>query len=364
VFPTDSTFALANIDLYNCEMFGKKYDQQSFAYFDGPLTELKRLPYYEGLFDVNNSIAKWDKLSTSLVHELGKSFFLDVKQEDPFNIVNGTGVLISRVVNRKRSNDPVNTLVFLDKSARPAKYVFDCMWRKLESMPEFKKLEVVKPKIRFLNTGNEDSNKHMHAQAIATLGKIFDQDSLSGNVLVVDEYVSSGGTAKSAISTILKAGYKPRKVEAVQQFARCPSWYSQDDTKGVGEVGRISDKLRYEVGSKIDPELSSDLQTLVKQIGYKKAYEYITSDSDVYEQVDMQNLLRKDIALSRLKRDLINFFGRYKVPRGEVVSFYASNGGFTVIPPSEANFKKSLKLKQYLAKIVDTAFENKLIQFK
>lgn len=79
-------------------------------------------------------------------------------------------------------------VVFLDKTARNAAYIFRLVWAKLEQQGEIPE-GVKMPKIRFINVGTEESLEHKENLVRERLKETYrEEDFVEGRVVIVDEF--------------------------------------------------------------------------------------------------------------------------------------------------------------------------------
>jgi len=161
--------------------------------------------------------------------------------ENLSNIVPGVVNLINRVLLSYDSNadsdtdsksKPIKTLLFLDRSARPASFLFRVVWDELKKQGKIA-TDVEKPRIRFINAGLGESYKHNSTRSLTLLREVFSKREMNdGSVLAVDEFVSSGGSVRRASRTMYDL--YGITVPAVANFVNLPKWYDQPKyVKGV-----------------------------------------------------------------------------------------------------------------------------------
>jgi len=148
------------------------------------------------------------------------------------NLMSGTVNLINTIIENNRQGKPIDTMLFLDKSARNGAYVLRLLWQELQNRGEIPE-GVVFPKTRFMNIGRFDDGKHHNIAPLELLKvKYKKNDFEGGRVVVVDEYVATGGSLRRALKTIEDTfGTVP---VGLAQFEKLPSWYG---SKGMGLLG-------------------------------------------------------------------------------------------------------------------------------
>lgn len=147
------------------------------------------------------------------------------------NLVEGTLNLINLIITRFQE-DPIDTLVFLDKSARPAQYLFRMLWSELKrtnKIPSNQKM----PAIRFINIGplthrfltkTDEIEKFLKTKYRST-------DFEQRRVLVVDEKTHSGGSVRRTMR-LLNSVFEA-EAGGISMLRTYPSWYLYHSHKGV-----------------------------------------------------------------------------------------------------------------------------------
>lgn len=140
-------------------------------------------------------------------------------------LAEGTLYLINETIDQKP-----DTIFFLDKSARPAAYLFRETWKNL--LPDTKL-----PNIRFINIGR-DQNQESDEQSMEQLRQKFtgiEEDT----ILVADEYVKTGQTINRAVDTIGKIFPEAKSVSGLGMYGRQPPW--NEDPAAIGVVENEND---------------------------------------------------------------------------------------------------------------------------
>jgi len=159
------------------------------------------------------------------------------------DIIDGNFNLINTLVERSEKGKPVDTIVFLDKSARNGEYLFHQTCQELLHRQEISESAIPK-NIRFISIDKVDAEDNTFNRGLITLlrEKFRKEDFVDKQVLVVDEYVSTGKTLKIAMEVIEEMyGIKPM---GIQMYKDCPTWYGSES--GILGVSEISDEMRDE----------------------------------------------------------------------------------------------------------------------
>lgn len=179
------------------------------------------------------------------------------------NLMAGSFNLINTLIERSRIGTGAEVLLFLDKSARNGAYVFRCVWEELNRKGELP-TSLILPEIRFMNIGLHDDDKHENSTPLFLLKKKYTDEAFKNKkIVIVDEYVSSGGTMKKAMKTIEEVfGVTPY---GIALFERLPEWYGSDESGILGvtdfETNRRYNKLKP-VLEKIDVSVAEALWKL------------------------------------------------------------------------------------------------------
>lgn len=255
-------------------------------------------------------------------------------------LIEGTVNLINAVIEKSSTKHPVKTMVFLDKSARNGAFLFSVMWRELEKIKAIP--NIPKPEIRFMNIGKHSNNKHSSGAALALLGSVFNKEDFpDGGVLVVDDYIESGDSAKRAMKTLLDE-YNIH-VNAISQFHDISPWYHADSVGVTGIADSYTneyDQIKFERLLTMDIQTALNLERIVNTPGarFQKLYQTVyaqlhdkTSNTDVQELERMEdlNIPKEDV---EMLTDLIKKYG-LKFDDGKYVEeFIRSAGGFLARP--------------------------------
>lgn len=285
------------------------------------------------------------------------------------SLVCGSFNLINNLINRA-PDEQIDTLIFLDKSARNAAYLFQHGWDVAASILEKKGKEHLlpqKPNIRFINVGLFEDEKHCDSFCEKMLASIYREEDFYGRVMIVDEIVASGGSIRRAAQSLSRAGYLPSHIEGIANYDSLPSWYSRGNIKGIHDVGDISSDSRMTAAAMDDSEISL-IQAAIKRHGWEDlmlAAELSTSpvlmvssgNSASKRRGATVNLL--DSAASLVRRYARNA----QVPPDEIVRLIASRGGFLALPPNPDEIKATREYRKVLRYILKEAVNRGLVTF-
>lgn len=228
------------------------------------------------------------------------------------NLMDGTINLVNTVLEYHSQGKPIETLLFLDKSARNGFYLFWETWQQLKKRKEIP-VEVNMPRIRFMNIGRDNIDKHHKKSPIKLLQmKYHSSDFVGKRVAVVDEFVSSGQTLRRGLKTIQELyGTVPL---GLAQFRELPDWYSAADLgiKGVSDQDRAAG-YDYDLKLRLDslsPRTAEKIHRLVEQHNKETVLQTISEVSRLIGQTDRKpKFLRKffsDKGDTELKRTLFH----------------------------------------------------------
>lgn len=191
---------------------------------------------YDSVYDKREKSFYVDsKLSISPQQErLLTPLFIDGKTTDPLmqlrNVMNGT----LRIINHCKQND-VDTLFFLDKSARPLATITKRTWERL--LPEKEK-----PQIRFIDVGRDPKqvmeglyrpepftiNPHVARQ----LADRYQGIKNDGKILVVDEFSNTKKSVKQA-EVVLAQMFPDADVHHMVAFEKLQPWFESPNVLPV-----------------------------------------------------------------------------------------------------------------------------------
>lgn len=312
--------------------------QASFKQIDSFGSELRR-----DRTDSPLTIAEDEKLWHRVTAEL-EDFFNSIPDlptypvfsENLSNIVPGVVNLINRVLlsydsNSDADSEPksIKTLLFLDRSARPASFLFRVVWDELKKQGKIA-ADVEKPRIRFINAGLGESSKHNSTRSLTLLREAFSEREMNdGSVLAVDEFVSSGGSVRRASKTIYDL--YGITVPAVANFSSLPRWYSQPK-----HVKGVEDQLFSEEFVDAIDHLPENRYETLRQ----KAKEMDRSPESL---ADFRKSLPRSIKKEMPKKETSEY----------VLKFFRTRGGLLSSPAisNKEHYRLFLKHRLYLKKM-------------
>jgi len=135
--------------------------------------------------------------------------------------------IVNLLIESINVQEPINTIVFLDKSARPVAFLLQQIYKELKKsskVPEEFKL----PQIVFFNpSGFYDTTSSIQKKIIK---EFFSQADISGNVLIVDEVILTGSSSqfvKDALEDYKDdKGLSSMNIKVKAAFDSIPDWYS------------------------------------------------------------------------------------------------------------------------------------------
>jgi hypothetical protein len=255
----------------SCELHHSDIDYEYvfIATRNSPDTTISQL---KSPFQLETYPQKWTDLDILIqeyaLKELPALYF----REDNKNLVAGTINLIDYIHSRKEQGSPVKTLVFLDKSARLGEYLLSVAYGQIKARYGTFGEEIAKekPKIRFINVGRSEDSKHHDQNAHDELKKFYKRkDFIAGEVLIVDEYISSGGSVRRASDVFDKTNIVHNPA-AIAQFRNLPKWYSNESVKGVQDVGNLSYTTREKLSQseKEHKQLIDQVKLIIRKFGW------------------------------------------------------------------------------------------------
>lgn len=214
-------------------------------------------------------------------------------------LIKGTLRLIQKVMD---ADPPYDSIVFLDKSARPGAQIYRMMIAMLKDKG-FIKQDIDFPEIKFMDVGKQNEDKKIKSDYTKEMFRnIVKPEYIGSNILIVDEFKDTGVTLSGA-ATELKSifeGYseKPLKIDTYYQFSESSGiapFYYRDSYKLSGV--RDAEMSLYVRG--IDTALNNNDEEIlhryrVEQVvdGIKRV-EYIDLNTSLYELKALKTLVEK-----------------------------------------------------------------------
>jgi hypothetical protein len=135
-------------------------------------------------------------------------------------LIAGSLNLLNLVIAYQDIGHQLGALVFLDKSARNGAHIYRTLWHEFSKRgqinPKYKK-----PNERFINIGLSDPQFKISSEAaFAFLADQYKNEDFGTRSLVVDEWMSSGGSAGNAANILNKLSGIP--FDRVAQFIKVP----------------------------------------------------------------------------------------------------------------------------------------------
>jgi hypothetical protein len=192
--------------------------------------------------------------------DLGEGLDRPINLDETNYMIPGTLALIDKIESAIKEGNPYDTIFFLDKSARPAYYLFNVLQRELDNRGLLSREHLEnKPQIKFLDIGktndpwkyssetiNEMLYKKLPIETVAPRGK-------ASRVMIVDEFKDTGVTLNSAIMEledlygIEAEGYYQFKPKFGPFWYRNPSYNLLEDAKISEQVKKLfSDPITEE----------------------------------------------------------------------------------------------------------------------
>ncbi len=276
--------------------------------------------------------------------------------EDAEMMMRGTFNLVNTVIDRSTKGEDVKTLVFLDKSARNAGYLFNTIWRGLENDGEITK-DIKKPSIKFLNVGRyEDTDKYKNEFSLNLLKEAFNKEDFEyGNVLIVDEIIAQGRVSRRAMS--LLNNVFEISTHAISQFDEVPAWYDSTELSGVSEPWLVPKRL-----NDLDIATGRQLVDLVERLGPKNFTDFYISLYPIKVEINFTTYTLEGNSYSPeslgATQEDVELLHKVKELCPEVywaediLTFINSAGGFFV-EPNKGNNEKFIRYRQVLRMVAE-----------
>lgn len=295
----------------------------------------------------------WDEIRQQVkdyfLHEKGEDIFFN---ENEFNLISGTVNLINHIIENNQT-EPIKTLIFLDKTARLGAHIFRVLWSILEKQGKIPS-GISMPTIKYVNIGRFEDHKHGDNRALGLAKQVFPKDALKGNgVLVVDEFISSGGSVRRAMKTF--NDIYGSNAHGIANFIDLPSWYGANDRKGVEDPNLSKDVYTYL--EQIDKDVFDFLFTMIKN---QKNEDFITQFFFDAEEMNFEDFVTK-YSTDTISTDLLKkiYLVLQTIPFGitekSIIRYFRSFGGFLALRPDREWIATSREYRGYLIKMVELA---------
>jgi hypothetical protein len=341
-------------------------EKHHYSYLDNPRGSLEQTRFLDAPLNIDRNSAKWDLFDLEIQKKFRNLYRYSDSKEDGYNLMSGTCNLINTIIQRHEKGETIETLLFLDRSARLGAYLFGVCWDIVEKRAGARgsSLPLGKPKIRFVNSGTEDREKHQHKGTITSLGELFQKEDFKGSVMIVDEYVSSGGSVRRTGEGLINGGYRPQHLYGIAQFMELPYWYNIPDAKGVREVDNTSEDDRVRI-LKLPSKVIEETKKLISIIGANNSLSLPGSTINLFREnltVDQKNKLKEaGIDLSRYVRILKEKCEQEEIDVVVVVKYFVTAGGFKSLPPFPFEQAKTIKYRAMLREIAEESFNRGLV---
>jgi hypoxanthine phosphoribosyltransferase len=147
--------------------------------------------------------------------------------KDMENLANGIVGLSNLIVTERP-----DTLVLLDKSARPVAHFLKNLWR--EAYTDFEGID-----IRFINVGRESEEKDSNKKYLKQLFSAHTESMIGKKVIVADEIIVTGDSINRAKDLLEKVFPDTRKVIYTAIFHSIPEWYNKNQYLGVYDLNHL-----------------------------------------------------------------------------------------------------------------------------
>lgn len=268
-------------------------------------------------------------------------------------LITGTFNLINHILAQK--DEEIKTVIFLDRSARLASYVFRKLWSAL-SKHGLIPANIKRPEIKFLNVGLNEPLKQKYPRANRLAKKIFGEELRDQKgVLIVDEVIHHGSSAMRT-QEFLQKEYGIN-APAISQLDGESGWYEQHSVKGIKDPNL--NEATYLFMENIPEDVFTFLQ---ENINEQKPTEYIEKLLNDCRSPDLSGYLQmyRDIYdpffLLLLRNTLIN------LPEGvelaDVLRYFHTAGGYLGLPPDDNARAESSRYRHYLSMMIDKIIDH------
>lgn len=318
-----------------------------YSYLESPDGTLHTQPQRTDPLTITMDSRAWEQLENRFQ---GTGF-----EESGYNLMAGSINLINLIEEKHEAGQPLETLLFLDRSGRLAAYTLRNAYEQLALVYGMRGQELAThfPKVRFMNIGSEDYAKHSDTIACAQLSRLYRADDFKENAtLIVDEYIYTGASVRNAGRVVRDAGFA-KETPAITMFHNCPDWYGDNWVKGVADVGTINMPTRnaFEVIAKRAPDIIDHATEIVRRHGWRNIIEVIQK-GPFYSTGAIPS---KDINFIKNLCDESHI--------DHVVRYLASSGGFISLSPTQEMSARSRRYREKLKELIRESLQNNLITF-
>lgn len=269
------------------------------------------------------------------------------------NLLQGTLNLLNKIGGEYLSGTPIDTAVFMDKSARNGAYLFLCLWHGLQERDELPP-NMCLPRINFVNIGRSNFDNFSGSYGHHMLVRRFLGSKM--NILVVDEHVSSGATILTAINMFrqnLKQG-----CAGIENFQKLPPWYGDDS--GILGIKEFTTKGKHDLAkmlNRIDPTLCKDIALILRKLpkdGTLRLFQDICNEKDITNaspllKIEDQNALKQ----------FLSPLNQYITEESDLIYLYLflkSTGGYTSLAMAEKEKQKAFNAYRKTLKDIVVTF--------
>jgi hypoxanthine phosphoribosyltransferase len=203
-------------------------------------------------------------------------------------LANGVVSLANNIVY-----DDADTLVLLDKSARPVAQLLEAYWRNAYTDRQI-------PNIRFMNIGLESGEKDSNPKFLKMLYNSHFQALNGKTVVVADEAICTGSTLIRAKRLLGNVFPETKRIIYTAVFDNTPFWYGQPKYLGVYDLDQLPFSLERDRKEKLrknepDTHISKSLPGILRRNRDLKKH-YIGQDLTIEGRQNLVNKLRVELS--------------------------------------------------------------------
>ncbi len=304
--------------------------------------------------EINDPV--WGIIRKKLGEYQEKEEFEVFFNENPRVLITKAVGLINNIIEHSQKNEPIATLIFLDKSARLAAHLFTTLWLTLRESGKLPP-SLKKPAIKYLNLGRHEDHKYQSDRALNLAKKIFSKKDLpEEGVLVIDDNIISGRTMRSALEFLVDT--YGSKAEGIALYDYEPGWYRRSQIKGIKEAN-IPPKLFFTF-----QRMSRPIFTMVETVMAKAAVDEDFADNFFHNVLELNFLefaskyseefgfrILASIILQKRIQLLLKHWDRTTIS-----NYFKSAGSFLGLREKDQNKRSaSLQYRKMLIKMAELA---------
>jgi len=327
----------------------------NYAYLENPTAFLTSVPERVSPFNLSGNFSEYRLIDWEVSQWYKSQLVLNPRSfvEQSTNLLPGIFNLINFLIEKYAQSETIQTLLFLDKSARLGAFFFQQAVTEAIELARLQKHDLSylkKIQLRFIVP---QENQVHSPSTITSLRKRYRQLDFNDRVMIIDEFILSGRSVRNAIKLLLLGNYTPTQIEALSIFERAPMWYSTDSVKGVADDTGTSEESRKFVINLTTNERALFLGA-IKKFGWEQLTQLL---------MERKNNQQIQARIGNEIEELFDLLPSNSSP-DQVVRYLASEEGTLAIPPRKIDVRATKTYRQALGLVIKEVFKQKLIEYR